>query len=74
MANLISFKNEGTAKQLTRYNRQRAVTISANINEGYTLTEAIKFFENVMADIAPKIKLPGRENLRKLRKQVMNYL
>ena len=54
MANLISFKNEGTAKQLARYNRQRAVTISANINEGYTLTEAIKFFENVMADIAPK--------------------
>ena len=54
MANLISFKNEGTAKQLARYNRQRAVTISANINEGYTLTEGIKFFENVMADIAPK--------------------
>ena len=54
MANLISFKNEGTAKQLARYNRQRAVTISANINESYTLTEAIKFFENVMADIAPK--------------------
>ena len=54
MANLISFKNEGTAKQLARYNRQRAVTISANINEGYTLTEAIKFFENVMSDIAPK--------------------
>ena len=39
---------------LARYNRQRAVTISANINESYTLTEAIKFFENVMADIAPK--------------------
>ncbi len=54
MANLVSFKNEGTAKQLARYNRQRAVTISANINEGYTLTEAIKFFENVMSDIAPK--------------------
>ena len=54
MANLISFKNEGTAKQLARYNRQRAVTISANINEGYTLAEAIKFFENVMSDIAPK--------------------
>ena len=30
------------------------MTISANINEGYTLTEAIKFFENVMSDIAPK--------------------
>ncbi len=54
MANLISFKDEGAAKQLARYNRQRAVTISANINESYTLIEAIKFFENVIADIAPK--------------------
>ena len=53
LANLIDFKEEGSAKELARYNRQRAVTISSNINEGYTLTEAIKFFEDVMADIAP---------------------
>ena len=43
LANLIDFKEEGSAKELARYNRQRAVTISSNINEGYTLTEAIKF-------------------------------
>jgi len=54
LANLISFKEEGSAKELARYNRQRAVTISANINEGYTLTEAIKYFENVMDDLAPE--------------------
>ncbi len=54
LANLVSFKEEGSAKQLARYNRQRAVTISANINEGYTLTEAIKFFEEVMLSEAPK--------------------
>merc|ERR1711965_255845 len=53
LANLVSFKEEGSAKELARYNRQRAVTISANINEGYTLTEAISFFEDVMADLAP---------------------
>ena len=54
LANLLTFKEEGSAKELARYNRQRAVTISANINEGYTLTEAIKFFEEVMEDLAPK--------------------
>ena len=54
LANLVSFKEEGSAKELARYNRQRAVTISANINEGYTLTEAISFFEDVMADLAPE--------------------
>ncbi len=54
LANLVSFQEEGSAKELARYNRQRAVTISANINEGYTLTEAIKFFEEIMADLAPE--------------------
>ena len=54
LANLVSFKEEGSAKELSRYNRQRAVTISANINEGYTLIEAIRFFEDVMENLAPK--------------------
>ena len=54
LANLVSFKEEGSAKELSRYNRQRAVTISANINENYTLTEAIKYFESVMLDLAPE--------------------
>ena len=54
LANLISFKEEGSAKELARYNRQRAITISANLSENYTLTEAIKFFEKEMAILAPK--------------------
>ncbi len=54
LANLVSFEEEGSAKELARYNRQPAVTISANINEGYTLTEAIKYFEKVMSNIAPE--------------------
>ena len=53
LTNLVNFKEEGAAKELARYNRQRAITISANINENYTLTEAIKYFENVMAELAP---------------------
>ena len=39
---------------MARYNRQRAITISANLSENYTLTEAIKFFEKEMAILAPK--------------------
>ena len=53
LANLVSFKEEGSAKALARYNRQRAVTISANITENYTLIEAIKFFEETISSIAP---------------------
>ena len=54
LANLVSFKEEGSAKELSRYNRQRAVTISANISENYTLSEAIKYFEEVMTNLAPE--------------------
>ena len=54
LSNLVNFKEEGSAKQLSRYNRQPAITISANINEGYTLTQAISFFEKVMAELAPE--------------------
>src|SRR5210317_192467 len=54
LANLVEFKEEGSAKELARYNRQRAVTISANISEGYTLTEAITYLEDVMSEVAPE--------------------
>ena len=53
LANLVKFKEVGSAKELARYNRQSAVTISANINENYTLTEAISYLENIMAETAP---------------------
>ena len=49
MANLVKFKEEGSAKKLTRYNRQRAVTISANISEDYSLSEAMSYIEKYIS-------------------------
>ncbi len=57
LVNLVDFKEEGSAKELARYNRQRAVTISANISENYTLSEAIKFLENTMGEVSPKSQI-----------------
>jgi len=37
---LISLKEEATASRLNRYNRMRAITLSANLADGYTLEEA----------------------------------
>jgi len=51
LSNLVNFKEEGSAKKLPRYNRQRAVTISANISENYTLSEAIKYLEKSMFEL-----------------------
>ena len=50
LANLVEFKEKGSAKKLARYNRQRAVTISANISENYTLSEAMKYLEQTLLD------------------------
>ena len=51
LSNLVEFSEIGSAKKLARYNRQRAVTISANISESYTLTEAIAYLEETMEEI-----------------------
>ena len=51
LANLVDFKEEGSANKLSRYNRQRAVTISADLSENYTLSEAITYLEKIMSEI-----------------------
>jgi hydrophobe/amphiphile efflux-1 (HAE1) family protein len=53
IVSLVDLKEEGTAEALSRYNRQRAVTISANIEENYSLADAIKYLENIMEEVAP---------------------
>ena len=73
VANLVDFKEEGSAKVLSRYNRQRAVTISANINENYTLSEAIKFLENTVSNVAPENQIAWKGKSEEL-KETSNEL
>jgi len=73
IANLVDFKEEGSAKVLSRYNRQRAVTISANINENYTLTEAINYLENTMMQVAPENQITWKGKSEEL-KETSNEL
>ena len=73
LSNLVDFKEEGSASKLSRYNRQRAVTISANISENYTLTEAIKYLENTMAEVAPDKQITWKGKSEEL-KETSNEL
>ena len=73
LANLIDFKEEGSANKLSRYNRQRAVTISANISENYTLSEAIKYLEKTMSEIAPEKQIAWKGKSEEL-KETSNEL
>ena len=76
LTNLVNFEEEGTAKELSRYNRQRAVTISANISENYTLSEAIKYLENIMAEVSPKSQITWKgksEEIKETSNELLSY-
>jgi len=73
LANLVNFKEEGSANKLSRYNRQRAVTISANISENYTLNEAIKYLEKNISEIAPEKQIAWKGKSEEL-KETSNEL
>ena len=73
LSNLVDFKEIGSASKLSRYNRQRAVTISANISENYTLSEAIKYLENTMSQVAPDKQISWKGKSEEL-KETSNEL
>ena len=73
LSNLVDFEEKGSASKLSRYNRQRAVTISANISENYTLSEAIKYLEQVMLEVAPDKQITWKGKSEEL-KETSNEL
>ncbi len=67
VASLVEFEEKGTAESLPRYNRQRAVTISAALSEEYTLSEAIKYLEDVMLRVAPQNQITWKGKSEELK-------
>ncbi len=53
LSNLISFKEVANSGELNRYNRMRAITISANLAPGYTLGEALNYLETTAKRVLP---------------------
>ncbi len=51
--NLLSVQEQATSNTLNRYNRMRAITISANLADGYTIGEALTYLENIVATELP---------------------
>ena len=57
VSNLVSYSEEGQSPFLARYNRQKAVTISARLVGDYSLDEALKFLKNVVEENTPQAKI-----------------
>ena len=54
MDNLLSVSERATSNELNRYNRMRAITISANLADDYTLGEALAYLENIVRTELPE--------------------
>jgi len=57
VSNLVEYSEEGKSAFLARYNRQKAVTISARLVGDYSLDEALKFLVQVVQDNTPEAKV-----------------
>lgn len=53
LSNLTSVRSVADAGTLNRYNRLRAITISANLNPGYSLGEMLEYLEGVVREELP---------------------
>ncbi len=67
LASLVEFEEKGTAETLPRYNRQRAVTISAAIDENYSLAEAMNYLESTMNNLAPQNQITWKGKSEELK-------
>ena len=57
VSNLVEYSEEGQSPFLARYNRQKAVTISARLVGDYSLDEALKFLVEVAEKNIPQAKV-----------------
>ncbi len=57
ISNLVQYDEEGQSPFLARYNRQKAVTVSARLVGNYSLDEALKFLVNVVEQNVPQAKI-----------------
>ncbi len=57
VSNLIRYDEEGQSPFLARYNRQKAVTISARLVGDYSLDEALNFLVKVVEKNTPEAKI-----------------
>ncbi|WP_028115648.1 efflux RND transporter permease subunit [Ferrimonas senticii] len=54
LANLVTVEEYASAPRLNRFNRLRAITIEASLNDGYTLGEALSYLNQVVDDKLPE--------------------
>ena len=57
ISNLVNYDEKGESPFLSRYNRQKAVTISARLVGDYSLDEALNFLKKTVREKTPQAKI-----------------
>lgn len=53
ISNIVEIEEYGAAQTLSRYNRIRSITLEANLQDGYTIGEALEYLENIVRTELP---------------------
>ena len=55
LTNLVEVAEDSGAGDLRRFNRVRALTVSANVAPGYTIGEVTEYMENLVREVIPDV-------------------
>lgn len=64
LGNLVTLTQTTTANELPHFDKYRAAQITAGVNPGYSIGQAITFIEAELAQISPKTRLGYRDTTR----------
>ena len=73
LSNLVEFEEVGSAKILARFDRSRAVTISARLVRDYTLSEAIDYITKTVEANIPEARIDWKgqsEEIQEVSKEI----
>ena len=71
LASVVTIQETGAASELRRFNRMRSVTVTANLNPGYSLGDALTYLEKVVREHAGQRAHPDRLRRRVARAEAL---
>ena len=75
LENFLNFNEINEAKELHRYNKMRAITLSAGLKKGYSLGEAISFLEQVSNEkLKGNFKIDFKGQSREYKKSTKQFI
>ncbi len=75
LSSVVSMTESAAAPFLSRYNRQRAVTISARLSGEYTMDQALEYLQNIVKEkLPPEVRIAYKGESEEYKKQMLEYI